>query len=80
MTDDFIINLINNNIELIEKYKKYELEILKNTNKKNCPFPNCDSYLELKDPKNKDVTCLNNHTFVFIFFPYSAKVISRMFI
>ena len=68
MNDDFIINLLNNNNELIHKYKKYkyELEILNNPNKKNCPFPNCDSYLELKDPKIKDVTCLNNHTFCFL--------------
>ena len=29
-------------------------------------FPNCDSYLELKDPKIKDVTCLNNHNFCFL--------------
>ena len=68
LNDDFIINLLNNNNELIHKYKKYkyELEILNNPNKKNCPFPNCDSYLELKDPKIKDVTCLNNHTFCFL--------------
>ena len=68
LNDEFIIHLLNNNNELIKKYKKYKLEyeILNNPNKKNCPFPNCDSYLELKDPKNKDVTCLNNHTFCFL--------------
>ena len=68
LTDEFIINLLNNNVELINKYKKYklELEILNNPNIKYCPFPNCDSYLELKDEKNKDVTCLNNHTFCFL--------------
>ena len=67
LNDEFILHLLNNNNELIKKYKKYKLEyeILNNPNKKNCPFPNCDSYLELKDPKNKDVTCLNNHTFCF---------------
>ena len=68
LTDVFILYLLNNNIELIKKYEKYKLEfeILNNPNKKNCPFPNCDSYLELKDPKIKDVTCLNNHTFCFL--------------
>ena len=30
-----------------------------------CPYPNCDSYLELKQIRNKDVTCKNNHTFCF---------------
>ena len=68
LTDEFIINLLKNNNDLIEKYKKYkyELEIINNPNKKICPFPNCDSYLELKDPRIKEVTCLNNHTFCFL--------------
>ena len=34
-------------------------------NKKLCPFPNCNSYLELKDKNNKYVKCLNNHEFCF---------------
>ena len=29
-------------------------------------FSNCDSFLELKDPQNKYVTCQNNHTFCFL--------------
>ena len=68
LNDEFIIHLLNNNNELIKKYQKYQLEyeILNNPNKKNCPFPNCDSYLELKDPQNKYVTCQNNHTFCFL--------------
>jgi len=67
LNDTFIMNLLNNNNELIKKYNKYKLEyeILNNPNKKSCPFPNCDSYLELKNPKVKNVTCLNNHTFCF---------------
>ena len=67
LSDEFIINLLNNDYELIKKYKRFksELEILNDPNKKLCPFPECDSYLELKDIKNKDVTCLNNHIFVF---------------
>ncbi len=68
LSDVFIINLLNNKNDLIEKYKKYkfELEIMKNPNKKFCPFPNCDSYLEQKDINEKNVTCLNNHTFCFL--------------
>ena len=51
-----------------KKYKKYkiELEVINNPNKKLCPFPNCDSYLELKDIKDQYVSCKNNHKFCFI--------------
>ena len=68
LSDEFIIYLLNNDDVLIKKYKRFklELEILNNPNKKLCPFPNCDSYLELKNEKNKNVTCLNNHTFCFL--------------
>ena len=67
LSDEFIINLLNNNNKLISIYKRYklELEIINDPNKKLCPYPNCDSYLELKYEKNKNVTCLNNHTFCF---------------
>ena len=66
--DNFIFNLLNNDEALIEKYKKFkvELDILNDANKKFCPFPNCDSYLELKNEKNKYVKCLNNHEFCFL--------------
>ena len=65
--DDFIINLLDNDTSLIQKYQKFkfELEILNAPNKKLCPFPNCDSYLELKNPEIKYVNCLNNHYFCF---------------
>ena len=67
LKDEFIINLLNSNIDLIKKYKRYklELEIINAPNKKLCPYPNCDSYLELKEIRNKDVTCKNNHIFCF---------------
>ena len=68
LSDDFIINLLNTDKDLIKKYKKYkmELEVINNPNKKLCPFPNCDSYLELKDIKEQYVTCKNNHSFCFV--------------
>ena len=68
LSDEFIINILNNDINLIKIYKRYklELEIINNPNKKLCPYPNCDSYLELKNIHNKDVTCNNNHTYCFI--------------
>ena len=66
--DDFIINLLNSNHELIDKYKRFklELEIINDPNRKFCPFPNCNSFLELKDKNNKKVKCSNNHTFCFL--------------
>ena len=68
LSDEFIINLLNSNVSLIKKYKKYkkEIEVINNPNKKLCPFPNCDSFLELKDIKQKYVTCENNHHYCFL--------------
>ena len=67
LSDDFIINILSRDINLLKKYKRYklELEIINSPNKKLCPYPDCDSYLELKDILNKDVTCKNNHTYCF---------------
>ena len=66
--EGFIINLLHSNEELIDKYKKFklELEIINDPNKKFCPFPNCNSFLELKDKNNKEVKCSNNHIFCFL--------------
>jgi len=65
--ENFIINLLNSDNNLIEKYKrfKFNLEIINDPNKKMCPFPNCDSYLELTNEDNKNVKCLNNHIYCF---------------
>ena len=68
LSDEFIINLLNSNKKLIEKYKKYklELDIINDTNKKFCPYPNCNSYAKLKDIKQKYVKCQNDHMFCFL--------------
>ena len=68
ISDEFVLNLLGSDDDLIKKYKKYklELEILNNPNKKLCPFPNCDSHLELVDIKNKDVQYKNNHNYCFL--------------
>ena len=68
LIDEFIFNIINSDFNLIKKYKQYklELDIMKDPNKKLCPYPNCDSYLELKDIKNKYVTCLKQHKYCFL--------------
>ena len=39
---------------------------MKDPNKKLCPYPNCNSYLELKDIKNRYITCLNRHKYCFL--------------
>ena len=68
LSDDFIFKFLKNNKYLMEKYRKFklELEIINDPNKKPCPFPNCSSYLELKDKNNKYINCLNGHTFCFV--------------
>ena len=68
LSDVFILNILKSDIKLTKQYKKYqlELEVLTDSNKKLCPYPNCDSYLELKNIHEKDVTCSNNHTFCFV--------------
>ena len=68
LSDSFIVNILKDDNELLKIYKRYklELEIIENPNKKLCPYPNCDSYLELKNIHEKDVTCLNNHNFCFL--------------
>ena len=68
LLDKFIINLLNSDIDLINKYKRYkfELEIINDPNKKLCPYPNCDSFLELKEIRQRDVACENKHEFCFI--------------
>ena len=65
---EFIMNIIKDNKELIQKYKNYKtkLDILDDPNKKFCPYPGCDSYGEIKDEKEKDVKCKNGHSFCFI--------------
>ena len=67
LSDEFIINILNNDINLIKKYKRYklELEIINSPNKKLCPYPNCDSYLEQKDLLSKYIPCKNNHIYCF---------------
>ena len=67
LSDEFIIDLLQNNNDLIQKYKgyKFELDIINDPNKKLCPFPNCDSYLIIKNEKFKVVTCKNKHTYCF---------------
>jgi len=50
---------------LKDKYKKfkYRADIIKDKNKKQCPHPDCESYLEKS--ANKYVKCQNGHEYCF---------------
>ena len=66
VSEEFIILHISVNDNLVEKFIKFKkrAEIIKDQNKKICPFPNCDSYLE-KSIISKYVQCENGHEFCF---------------
>ena len=68
LSDKFIINLLKSNKNLINQFNnyKFELDIINNPNKKFCPYPQCNSYAELKNITEKNVKCLNNHEFCFL--------------
>ena len=66
ISEDFIMKHISENNNLIEKYKKFKkrAEIIKDKNKKICPKPDCDSFLQ-KSNESKYVSCENGHTYCF---------------
>ena len=66
ISDEFILKHISENIDLIEKYKKFKkrLEIINDENKKICPNPDCESFLE-KSELTKFVECENGHKYCF---------------
>ena len=66
ISEEFILKHISNNNDLIEKYKKFKkrVEILQDKNKKLCPNPDCDSFLEKSD-KSKYVKCEYGHEYCF---------------
>ena len=66
VTDDFIYKHISEDKNLIEKYNKFKkrVEIIKDKNKKLCPNPDCDSYLQ-KSSISKYVECENGHKYCF---------------
>ena len=66
MTEEFILNHIHEDKNLIEKYKRFikRSQIIKDKNKKLCPNPNCESFLEKSD-LTKYVECENGHKYCF---------------
>ena len=65
ITEEFILKHISDNENLIQKYKKFKKrsEIIKDKNKKLCPNPDCDSYLQKS--KSKYVQCENGHKYCY---------------
>ena len=66
VSEDFIIKHIDENDDLIAKYKKFKkrAEIIKDKNKKICPNPDCESFLQ-KSSTSKYVECENGHKYCF---------------
>ena len=66
ISDEFILKHISKDENLIEKYKKFKkrAEIIKDNNKKICPNPDCDSYLQ-KSKLTNYVQCENGHKYCF---------------
>ena len=66
LSEDFIMKHIKTNKQLVSKYEKFRNRalIIKDPNKKLCPQPNCESYLE-KSWRTKYVKCKNGHKFCF---------------
>ena len=64
--ENFILKHIKNDHILLEKYDKFKIrmEIIKNPNKKQCPQPNCESFLEKKE-NNNFIKCQKGHEFCF---------------
>ena len=66
VSEEFILKHISENDNLVEKYKKFKkrAEILNDKNKKICPNPDCDSFLQ-KSTSTKYVKCENGHEYCF---------------
>ena len=63
--EEFILKHINNEEKLIEKYNRFKIRasIFKDPNKKQCPEPDCESYLEKGNKKY--VKCKIGHEYCF---------------
>ena len=66
ISNEFILKQISEDNNLIEKYLKFKRrsEIIKDENKKLCPNPDCDSYLQ-KSENSKYVKCENGHIYCY---------------
>ena len=66
ISEEFILKHLSENKNLIEKYKKFKkrAEIIQDKNKKLCPKPDCDSFLQ-KSNKSRYVKCEHGHEYCF---------------
>ena len=66
LSEEFIVMHISENENLMEKYRKFKkrADILQDKNKKLCPKPDCDSFLQ-KSQLSKYVRCENGHEFCY---------------
>ena len=67
LPEEFILKHIEHDPKTVEKYRKFKrrAEIINDPNKKQCPQPDCDSFLEKPKSKNKYVECERGHNFCF---------------
>ena len=66
ISEDFILKHIRDDKILMDKYKKFKkrADIINDTNKRQCPSPDCDSFLE-KSETSKYVKCERGHEYCF---------------
>ena len=66
ISEEFVLNHISEDKNLIEKYKRFKkrVEIFKDPNKKLCPNPDCESFLQ-KSELTKYVECEFGHKYCF---------------
>ena len=66
ISEEFIIKHISEDNKLLDKYKRFKkrVEIFKDKNKKLCPNPDCDSFLQ-KSKISNYVECENGHKYCF---------------
>jgi hypothetical protein len=67
LNEDFIMELIKDDKKLIEKYNKFKLrlDIINDPNKKFCPHPGCEEYVERPKKDIKEVKCKKGHQFCY---------------
>lgn len=67
VSEKFILQFIQRDNKLLLKYERFKkrAKIINDPNKKFCPYPNCESYLE-KEKGNKYVECQNGHQYCYV--------------
>ena len=81
ISEEFILKHINNDEQLLNKYQKFKkrAEIINDKNKRQCPKPDCESFLE-KSKITNYVKCENGHEYCFECLkpPHGAKKCDEM--